>query len=186
MVGSATVLADDPELTARPGDPSAPPRPAVHQPTRIVLDSRGRIPPTARVLGGPAPSIVATGPGSPGGWREAVEAVGGEVLELPTRTAADGQSHIDLGALVAECGRRGMLHVLFEGGGVILGSLFDQRLVDRLHAVIAPIIVGAAQAPTPVSGGGARRMADAVRLEGRTVEQLGEDLLVSGRPIWPD
>ncbi len=186
VVGSATVLADDPELTARPGDPSAPPRPAVHQPTRIVLDSRGRISPTARVLGGPAPSIVATGPGSPGEWREAVEAAGGEVLELPTRTAADGQSHIDLGALVAECGRRGMLHVLFEGGGVILGSLFDQRLVDRIHAVIAPIIVGAAQAPTPVSGVGARRMADAVRLEGRTVEQLGDDLLVSGRPIWPD
>jgi diaminohydroxyphosphoribosylaminopyrimidine deaminase/5-amino-6-(5-phosphoribosylamino)uracil reductase len=190
VVGSETVIVDNPELTARPNDPAGPPvaasdvsgdsAPAVHQPLRIVVDSRGRIPASARVLAGPSRTLVATTEASPAAWRDAIRATGAELLLLPT---LDG--HVDLAALVAECGRRGMLTVLFEGGGVLLGSLFDQRLVDRVHAVIAPLIVGAADAPTPVAGHGARYMRDAVRLANLTVERLGTDILVTGTPDWP-
>ncbi len=95
-----------------------------------------------------------------------------------------GTEHVDLTALVEECGRRGMLTVLFEGGGILLGSLFDQRLVDRVHAVIAPLFVGAADAPTPVAGQGADRIRDAVRLRQVTVSRLGDDTLITGEPDW--
>jgi len=186
VVGSNTVLVDDPELTARPTDPYGAVDPAVHQPTRIVVDSRGRIAPTARIFQGPSPTLVATTAQSTPRWHSTIEATGAEILELPGHLGATDSSHVDLAALVAECGNRGMLNVLFEGGGVILGSLFDQRLVDRVHAIIAPLIVGAAAAPGPIAGVGADRMADAIGLSDITIECLGTDILVTGSPIWPD
>ena len=184
VVGSNTVVVDDPELTARPGDPAGPVDPEVHQPLRIVVDSRGRIPASARILQGASSTLVATSAAAPESWRQEIAATGAEVLILGTREGTGDTQHVDLTALVEECGRRGMLTVLFEGGGVLLGSLFDQRLVDRVHAVIAPVIVGAANAPTPVAGRGADRMRDAVRLQDITVERLGEDTLITGTPQW--
>ena len=65
---------------------------------------------------------------------------------------------------------------------MILGAFFDAGLVDKVHAVIAPLVIGAADAPASVAGEGAYRMADALRLREVTVEQLGEDVLVTGYP----
>jgi len=176
VVGSSTVVVDNPQLTARPGGSTE----GAHQPLRIVLDSRGRTPSDAHVLEGPNATLIATTGASTAEWRASIEAKGAEVLVLP---AADG--HVDLEALLRELGRRGMLTVLFEGGGVVLGSLFDLRLVDRVTAVIAPIIVGAADAPSAVAGRGAWRMADAPRLRDIEVTRLGEDVLIEGVPVWP-
>ena len=177
VVGSNTVVVDNPQLTARPGGSTE----GVHQPLRVVLDSRGRTPPDAHVLEGSNAPLIATTDASSAEWRASMRAAGAEVLVLP---ADDG--HVDLEALLRELGGRGMLTVLFEGGGVVLGSLFDRRLVDRVTAVIAPIIVGAAGAPSAVAGRGAWRMADAPRLRDIEVTRLGEDVLFEGVPVWPD
>ncbi|MEZ4503974.1 MAG: bifunctional diaminohydroxyphosphoribosylaminopyrimidine deaminase/5-amino-6-(5-phosphoribosylamino)uracil reductase RibD [Dehalococcoidia bacterium] len=177
VVGSATVIIDNPQLTARPEGVEGP----VHQPLRIVLDSRGRIAPEARVLEGESPSLVATTAAASPEWRATIEARGAEVVQLP---ALDG--HVDLEALLRELGRRGMLTVLFEGGGRVLGSLFDARLVDRVQAVVAPIIIGASDAPSAVAGRGVERMAQAPRLRDIEVTRLGEDVLIEGVPVWPD
>jgi diaminohydroxyphosphoribosylaminopyrimidine deaminase/5-amino-6-(5-phosphoribosylamino)uracil reductase len=174
MVGSGTVLADDPELTARPASVHPP-----HQPLRVAVDSRGTIPTTARFLGEGA--LLATTAGAPAEWRRAIEATGTEVVVLPE---ADG--HASLEALLANLGARGVLTVLVEGGATLLGSLFDERRVDRLYAVIAPVIIGARDAPAAVAGNGAQVMADAPRLHGLTVEHLGNDTLIAGVPVWPD
>jgi len=174
MVGSGTVLADDPELTARPAGIGHP-----HQPLRIVMDSRGRTPQTARLLG-PGALVVTTKDSAPD-WRDALLATGTEVAVLPT-----DESYVSLGALLDALGERGVLTLLVEGGGQLLGALFDQRRVNRLYAVIAPVIIGAADAPSAVSGRGARVMADAPRLRDVSVARLGEDTLISGVPAWPD
>jgi diaminohydroxyphosphoribosylaminopyrimidine deaminase/5-amino-6-(5-phosphoribosylamino)uracil reductase len=170
LVGSSTVVIDDPLLTARPDGVDAP-----RQPLRVVVDTRGRTPPMAQVFTGPAKTLVATSDHAPAGWRAAIEARGAEVLSLPL-----ADDRVDLHALLEELGRRDVLTLLVEGGGVILGSFFDAGLVDKVHAVIAPMIVGAADAPAAVAGVGAERMADALRLRGVTVERLGEDILVTG------
>ncbi len=177
VVGSNTVVVDDPRLTARPGGSSE----GVHQPLRVVLDSRGRTPEDAAVLGGEAATLIATTQASAVEWRERMAARGAELLVLP---AAGG--HVDIEALLRELGARGMLTVLFEGGGIVLGSLFDRRLVDRVHAVIAPLVIGASDAPSAVAGVGVQRMAQAPRLREVTVERLGDDTLISGVPVWPD
>ena len=101
--------------------------------------------------------------------------MGAEILALPTV-----DDHVDLRALLEELGKRDIVTLLVEGGGVILGSFFDAHLVDKVHAIIAPLIVGAADAPGAVAGRGAQRMADAIRLRDVTVERLGEDVLVTG------
>ena len=180
VVGSNTVLVDDPQLTARPADGSE----RVHQPLRVVVDSRGRVGEGARVLDapdGPSSTLIATTEASQPEWRAGIERLGAEVAVLPAR---DG--HVDLAALLVELERRGALTVLFEGGGVLLGSLFDGRLVDRVQAIIAPIVIGAAGAPSAVAGRGVERMAQAPRLREVTVERLGDDTLISGLPVWPE
>lgn len=174
LVGSSTVIVDDPLLTARPDDQDFE-----RQPLRVVVDTRGRTPPMARVFTGPAKTLVATVIGSPPEWSAALKARGAEVLVLP-----GAGEHVDLPSLLAELGRRDILSLLVEGGGVILGSFFDHGLVDKVHAVIAPMIIGAAGAPTAVAGKGAYRMAGVMRLGDLTVERMGEDILVTGYPEY--
>ena len=186
-VGVNTVLVDDPQLTARPENPDGSSRPADRQPLRVVVDSRGRTPPGAKVLGcaeagqggppaGAARTLVATTEASSEGWRQQIEEAGAKVAVLP----ADEQGRVSLQSLLELLGKSDVLTLLVEGGGVLLGSFFDQRLVDKVHAVVAPMIIGGEGAATAVAGKGASRMADALRLREVTVERLGEDLLVMG------
>ena len=69
---------------------------------------------------------------------------------------------------------------MVEGGGILLGSLFDEGLVDKIIAFIAPIIIGGEEAKMAVGGKGVEKLVDANRLERVRVERLGKDLMVSG------
>jgi diaminohydroxyphosphoribosylaminopyrimidine deaminase/5-amino-6-(5-phosphoribosylamino)uracil reductase len=184
MVGVRTVLIDDPELTARP-EPGEGARQAdgePRQPLRVVVDSRGRTPASAQVLRGPARTLVTTTDASSEAWRRQMRDAGAEVVVLPARRAGGpaSEGRVDLAELLRHLGGRDTLSLLVEGGGELLGSFFDLRLVDKVQAVIAPIIIGGQEAPAAVAGRGARRMADALRLRDVTVERLGEDMLVTG------
>lgn len=170
LVGAGTVIMDDPALTARPGGELA-----ARQPLRVVVDSGGRTPANARMLGPGA--MVATTDQAPAPWREQVREGGSEVLVLPA--GADGS--VPLRPLLETLGRRGILSLLVEGGGVILGSFVDAGLVDKVHAVIAPVIIGG-PARMAVEGRGATRMSQALRLRQVTVDRLGDDVLITGYP----
>jgi diaminohydroxyphosphoribosylaminopyrimidine deaminase/5-amino-6-(5-phosphoribosylamino)uracil reductase len=176
ICGSDTVIIDDPMLTARPDGEDAE-----RQPLRVVVDSRGRVAPMARVFERTdwALTLVATTEDASPAWRSSIEATGTEVL-----TFAKHGEHVDLEELLRELAKRDVVTALVEGGGVLLGGFFDRALVDKLHAIIAPVIVGAADAPGAVAGRGAYRMADALRLREITVERLGEDVLVTGYPVY--
>jgi diaminohydroxyphosphoribosylaminopyrimidine deaminase/5-amino-6-(5-phosphoribosylamino)uracil reductase len=169
-VGVSTVLIDNPQLTARPNGEMAE-----QQPLRVVLDSRGRTPKDAAVLGCGSKTLIATTEASQEVWRSEMSDAGVRVEVLPD----DGAGHVDLHALLKHLGESNVLTLLVEGGGVLHGSFFDEGLVDKVYAVVAPIIVGG-DAPSAVVGRGAERMADALRLNEVTVEQLGQDLLVTG------
>jgi diaminohydroxyphosphoribosylaminopyrimidine deaminase/5-amino-6-(5-phosphoribosylamino)uracil reductase len=169
VAGIGTVLADDPLLTARPPGPRTP--------TRIILDSCGRLPPNSRLAqtATQAPLLIATldttrPPGLPGT----------EVLALP---AVDGRPSV--AALLDELGRRRMTNVLIEGGSEVLGSFRDAGAIDEAHIFIAPLLVGGTEAKGPVGGQGIDRLADGVCMDEWEMERIGDDLYWHGwrRPV---
>jgi diaminohydroxyphosphoribosylaminopyrimidine deaminase/5-amino-6-(5-phosphoribosylamino)uracil reductase len=87
---------------------------------------------------------------------------------------------VDLCALIQELGRREITSLFVEGGGTLIGSLFDLRLVDKVVAFVAPLIIGGQTAPSPVGGQGSERMADALRLSRVKLRQFGDDVAIIG------
>ena len=175
LVGINTVLADDPQLTARDEGGSPLPR----QPLRVVLDSRCRTPLDASMLGEPGQALIVTSESaSPARIAELADR-GAQVLPVPPNE----QGRVDLPEIMAELGRRDVVNLLVEGGGMVLGSLFDAGLVDKVYAFIAPKIVGGEAAPTPVGGTGAPTMSRSCQLERTRWEQIGEDWLIIGYPV---
>lgn len=174
LVGVNTVLADDPQLTARDPDGSPLPR----QPLRVVVDSRCRTPAGARLLQQPGGAVIATLLSSPDPRIDQLADAGAEVLTLPS--GPDGR--VDLETLLAELGRRGVVNLLVEGGGALLGSLFDHALVDKLFAFIAPVVIGGKSAVSPVEGRGAKSMAQAWEIQRAALTPVGRDWLIAGYP----
>ena len=173
LVGIGTVLADDPRLTARGPDGEL----KEHQPLRVVVDSRGRIP-TDSVLASDGGRTLVACAAIPEGKRLELSERGVEVEVLP---APDGR--VDLTALMRALGARDITSVLVEGGGEVAGSLFDGGLMDKVAAFIAPVIVGGKSAPGPVAGEGVAEIGEALRLREVTWEPVGEDMLVIGYPL---
>ena len=174
MVGVNTVLADNPQLTARDGDG----RPLSRQPLRVILDSRARTPPDARTIQEPGHTLIAVTEPPPASIPPLQEA-GAEILQLPSTP----EGVVDLRALLQALGARGVVSLLVEGGSALLGSLFDLGLVDKVQAFIAPVIIGGSSAPSPVGGVGSSSIPDALKIEQLKVVQIGEDTLLVGYPL---
>ena len=173
MAGVNTVLVDDPRLTARScGGRGGTAR---KQPLRVIVDGKGRTPLTAQLFSEPGKTLLALGKFVTPEEKAAFAQVGAELLELPSEGG-----RVDLGELLKALGEREITSVLVEGGGILLGSLFDGRLVDKVIAFIAPIIIGGKEAKTAVSGKGVDKVVDSLKLRHVSLEKLGEDLMVSG------
>ena len=141
LVGVGTVLKDDPQLTAR--------GPKGRDPIRLVLDSRLRTPPAARIITerSSAPTIlVATATAS--ARREALlRTAGAEVWRI---AAKDGR--IDLASLARTLAERGIISVLVEGGAEVHAGFFAAHLCDRLLLYVAPRVMGGKRAVAWVGG----------------------------------
>ncbi len=174
LVGVGTVLADDPQLTCRLPAGTIP---APRNPLRIVVDSRLRTPLDSRVAAGTAdaPTLLATTAAAPKDHVEALRRAGADVL-----VQENTSGRVDLVALMAELGRRGLLSVLIEGGGIINASMVRLGLGDKVIALIAPCLIGGAQAPSPLDGAALEAIDEAPRLRDVVIRQLGEDLAVEG------
>ena len=174
MVGVNTVLADDPQLTARDWDGT----PLSRQPLRVILDSRCRTPPDARLLREPGTTLVLTTGDAPKERVDTLASAGAEVI----MACQPGESRVDLDIALKELGRRGVVSLLVEAGGTLQGALFDAGLVDKVFAFIAPVIIGGAQSASPVEGTGPELMAGTHRLHLTCLEQYGPDWLITGYP----
>ena len=175
MVGINTVLADDPQLTARDAEGNANER----QPLRVVLDSHARMPRDARMLSAPGDTLVVT---TPSARPELVEGQGSSTSSPRTEyiDILGNDGRVDLRAVMAMLGERDVTSVLVEGGGAILGALFDLNLVDKVVAFVAPVIIGGKDAISPVGGVGIADMQDALRLRDVEVRRFGQDVAVIG------
>ena len=176
-VGSGTVLADNPNLTARPNGKLAAKK---LQPLRIVFDSRGRISPKSAVLGDN--TFIITTNSSPESWRNQIEQSHSSVIVVDT----DGSGRVDISSALRKLGTLQIQNIFFEGGGEILGSLFDHQLVNRVHAILAPAIMGGSISPSAVLGQGTLQMYDITRLNNIRVQSLGDDIHVTGIPCWSE
>lgn len=167
VVGIGTVMADDPQLTARPPGPRIP--------CRVILDSQGRLPPKSRLAttARQIPTLIVTSEQAASERAHGLRATGCEVIALPGRP--------DVLELLRELGRRRWTNVLVEGGAAALGSFLDAVAIDAVHAFIAPILAGGGQATTPIAGLGVERLADALRLTHWQVHELDGDVLIEGQ-----
>jgi 3,4-dihydroxy 2-butanone 4-phosphate synthase/GTP cyclohydrolase II len=165
LVGIGTVLADDPRLTVR--------LVAGPNPQPVVLDSHLRLPPTARLRHHPRGVWLATTAAAGGGDELAQSAT---LLSLP----AGDDGRVDLAALVAELGRRGVRSVMVEGGQRVLSSFLAQRLADTLVVTLTPQVGGGLPAFDLSPGAGERQ--EPVRLHRIAYLPAGDDLVVAGDP----
>jgi diaminohydroxyphosphoribosylaminopyrimidine deaminase / 5-amino-6-(5-phosphoribosylamino)uracil reductase len=142
LVGVETVLHDDPSLRPRPADG--------RDPLRVIVDSRGRMPVSARVLtdAHAGRTVIAVTEACPAAQQAAYADRGARVLVLPARGG-----RVSLKALMKAMGRLEVLHLLCEGGGEVAGSLLEQELADEVWAFIAPCLLGGAGRPA-VAGRG--------------------------------
>jgi diaminohydroxyphosphoribosylaminopyrimidine deaminase / 5-amino-6-(5-phosphoribosylamino)uracil reductase len=179
LVGVGTVLADDPGLCGgRPRRVGERTMAATADcgPARVVLDSRLRTPPGARLFraaGGPV--LVMTAPGAPAARRRRLERAGAVVIEVRGRAAG-----VDLGAALRELGRRGLANVLIEGGGEVLGSALDAGIGDRVALFVAPRLLGGRGARPAFGGRGPGQLAESTEVRRPRLRRVGGDWLVEG------
>jgi diaminohydroxyphosphoribosylaminopyrimidine deaminase/5-amino-6-(5-phosphoribosylamino)uracil reductase len=172
MVGVNTIIADNPRLTAK----CCGGRGGVGkmQPLRLVVDSKGKVPLNAHIFEPPGEVLLAVAAPFDSAKKKKFVKAGAEVLELPA-----SRGLVDIVELLKLLGRREIVTVLVEGGGKLLGSLFDHHLVDKVLAFISPIIIGGYEAVS-VGGNGVDNIAKALRLSQVDIKSFGDDILVSG------
>ena len=158
MVGIGTALADDPRLTCRVDGGT--------HPVPVVLDTQGRLPADAKVLGHPKGALVYRA--RPG------ELQGAEVVAVP-----HDERGVDVRAVLRDLGRRGLHRVLVEGGGQVHRSMLDADVVDNLWVYMASTVIPGGR---PWVGGPAlERLDDAPRWGAPAVTALGSDVVLHYR-----
>jgi len=163
MVGVETAIADDPELTVR-----LPREPTPSQPTRIVLDSRQRLPLTSLLVQGARriPTIVLTTQPS----NKLLTDAGVRVIEVAAR---DGR--VDPGAALQALEQLNLPALMIEGGGQVAASFLGEGLVDAVEWFRAPIMIGAEGRPA-VAALGLNGLESAPRFRRTSAQAVGEDL----------
>jgi len=173
MVGAGTILADDPQLTAR-GYSGKCGR-AKLQPLRVIVDGKGRVPDSARIFSEPGKTLVAIAEGQFNREKLNTKREGAEYIVLRSDNGL-----IDIAELLEKLGQRHITTVMIEGGSRLLGYVFDHHLVDKVLAFVAPIIIGGEDARTAVSGRGVEKVADALQLKDIKIERFDNEFLISG------
>jgi diaminohydroxyphosphoribosylaminopyrimidine deaminase/5-amino-6-(5-phosphoribosylamino)uracil reductase len=172
MIGAGTAIGDDPLLTCRlPGL-------GHRSPVRIVVDSRLRLPLTARIVAQAreVPSWILTREGGDTLRQDAFRACGVELIEV----GGDDGAGVDMAEGLRQLGARGLTRVLVEGGALLAASLLRAGLVDRLAWFRAPRIIGGDGVPA-VSAFGLDQLAAAPGFERIAIAEAGEDVLETYR-----
>jgi len=165
MIGINTLLVDDPSLTIKDPDgtrrtPSA----------RIIVDSRLRTQPGARIFSFQGRVIIATSRAAP---EERIRR-----LEGLAEIVVCGDEKVDLKKLVHILPKMGIRRVLVEGGGNLNWGMLEAGVVDEVSVAIAPIIIGGRETTTLVEGEGVRTLEEAFRLELVDVSRFGRDVVL--------
>jgi diaminohydroxyphosphoribosylaminopyrimidine deaminase/5-amino-6-(5-phosphoribosylamino)uracil reductase len=168
MVGVNTVLRDNPKLDAWFSK---------KQLIKIVVDSQLSIPCNANIFSKNSQVIIVTLPICLGQETENRKMLSQRARVLEVKEKA-GQ--ISLRSMMKKLAQLEITNILVEGGGTLIGSLFDEELVDKVLIFISPKIIGGKEAISSVMGKGIAHIENAIKLKDVKVRRLGEDLLVEG------
>ncbi len=138
LVGSGTVLVDDPSLTVREGAPCRKP------PARVVLDTEARTPPRARMFreAPEVPLVIFTAEDASKLAMEKLEDAGARVHPVPR-----GPGGLGLEEVLGICWETGIRSLLCEGGGTLASSLLEGAVPRRLYLFLAPFVLGEGAVP---------------------------------------
>jgi diaminohydroxyphosphoribosylaminopyrimidine deaminase/5-amino-6-(5-phosphoribosylamino)uracil reductase len=171
MIGVGTVIIDDPSLTARLPDGSG------RDPVRIVLDTRLRMPASARMLklDSPAETLIVCAEDAEPDRRRRLEDAGAQLLTCPLRC-----DRIDLEALMGLLGKRQVTSVLIEGGAKVASAALAAHVVDKVMFFYAPKLLAGDDGVPICRGKGVQTMAEALAVHHLEVERMGPDVLLHG------
>lgn len=164
IVGSGTVIADDPLLTCR--------APSGRDPLRVILDARLRTRPDARCLG--EGSVIFTR--APQEEWSSHQARGTRIVRIDP----DGTGVLPWQSVLETLGGMGLHAVMVEGGSAVFTSLVESALADKFVFFIAPVVLGSGR--SVVERSSPVRLGDALRLEVERFEGMGGDVLVECIP----
>ncbi|MEM3561640.1 MAG: 2,5-diamino-6-(ribosylamino)-4(3H)-pyrimidinone 5'-phosphate reductase [Candidatus Jordarchaeaceae archaeon] len=165
MVGINTILLDDSKLTSKEG----------RSPIRVVVDSKARTPPNARVITvrPEVETIIAVTGRAPPENIAHLQRKGAKII-----VCGDGEK-VDLEILMEKLYERGVRNLLLEGGGNLNWGMLSKGLVDEIRIAIAPVIVGGEKATTLVEGEGYTKVSEGVKLEQVNCEQVGKCVVLT-------
>ncbi len=168
MVGVNTVRRDNPKLDAWFSR---------KQPVRIVIDSRLSTPQDSSIFLPSSKVIIVTIPTLPGQETENRKILEQKATVLEVK---EKFGQVNLKDMLKKLARMEITSILVEGGGNLIGSLFDEGLVDKVFFFISPKIIGGKDAVSSVIGKGIRRLDSAVTLKNMKFRRFKEDILVEG------
>lgn len=169
MVGSGTVIADNPMLTCRGFD--------LPSPKRIIVDSKAGISPDSYLVksANEFQTIIATTKAAGTDKLKNLKKNGCKIIDCP-----DIEGRVDINHLFKELGKRDIQSVLVEGGATLFGSLFDAGLPDKAIVFISPKIAGGQDALTPVAGIGIDTIKDSIGISEWQVRHFDGDIMIEG------
>jgi diaminohydroxyphosphoribosylaminopyrimidine deaminase/5-amino-6-(5-phosphoribosylamino)uracil reductase len=169
LTGIGTVLADDPRLTDRTGEPRR------RRLLRAVVDSRLRIPLRSKLVKSAKGDVIVFTTQQPDSPRaRALRRAGVEIVRMPARGG-----RVDLRAVLRDLGRRQMLNVLLEAGAELNGAALEAGIVDKLILFYAPKVMGTGGVPLARISA-ARWFLKSPALANLTVDRYGLDFVVEG------
>jgi diaminohydroxyphosphoribosylaminopyrimidine deaminase/5-amino-6-(5-phosphoribosylamino)uracil reductase len=172
MVGLATVLADDPQLTTRAAVPGL-------HPIRLIVDSKLDIPLHSRVLDQSIAKTLVLSTNQASIQRTLqLNALGVEVIKC-----GDGPL-VNLRQAMVLLGEREISSILLEGGGRLNGAMLEQQLIDKIIIFIAPKLIGGNNSPSNFTFPGFDNMADAIELDPVSSEVMGNNICITGYPNY--
>lgn len=170
IAGVNTVLRDNPKLDAWFSK---------RQPVKVIVDSQLSTPENANIFS-QGKVIIVTLPDMPGQETENRKILARKAMILDVK---EKEGQINLKDMMKKLAALEITNCLIEGGGTLIGSLFDERLVDKVLFFISPKIIGGKDAISSVMGSGITRVDKAIKLRDVKVRRIAEDLLIEGSVI---
>ena len=154
MIGISTVLGDDPMLNVRYSATGT------KNPTRIIIDSKARIPLNSRIIesSNKIQTIIAVTHDASSRKIKEIQKKGAQVLVY-------GNGKVNLRNLFQQLEKMGLKKIIVEGGGEINWSVLKLGLVDELVVTISPVVIGGRDAITLVEGKGFTNISDGIKMK---------------------